>query len=393
MTAVSHREHRPARRSARRRALSIASAVVVGGLAAAVVALPSSADPASARDATQRSLNALVRDNGFPGALATVRERDGRVRDYTAGVGDLKTKSPVPVNGQVRIASNTKAFVATVVLQLVGEGKVRLDVPVETYLPNIVRGEGIDGRVITVRQLLQHTSGLADYDEIVSDGYAAIQHRYFEPREMVDLGLAKPAVFAPGGGWSYSNTNYVLAGLLVQKVTGRPIGEEITRRVIDRVGLRHTYWPAQGDQSIREAHPRGYFGLPGEPLADVTEMDPSLGWAAGQLISTPRDLEEFFRALVGGGLLGPAELEEMRKTVDAPGASVRGGERYGLGLQTFTLSCGGVAWTHGGDSPGYETRSALVAGGRSVVVAVTSLPTTLEAATRVEGFVDGVMCG
>ncbi|MET1075646.1 MAG: serine hydrolase domain-containing protein, partial [Umezawaea sp.] len=182
----------------------------------------------------QQGLNALVRDNGFPGALAMVRERDGRVRDYTAGVGDVRTKSPVPVNGQIRIASNTKSFVATVVLQLVAEGKVRLDVPVETYLPGVVRGDGIDGRVITVRQLWQHTSGLADYDEIVSDGYAAIQHRYFEPREMVDIGLAKPALFAPGGGWSYSNTNYVLAGLLVQKVTGRPIGEEITRRVIER---------------------------------------------------------------------------------------------------------------------------------------------------------------
>ncbi|PRY46590.1 serine hydrolase domain-containing protein [Umezawaea tangerina] len=390
MTAVSQRDRRPGRR----RALSIVSAVVASGLAVAVAALPSSADPASSagRDGVQQGLNALVRDNGFPGALATVRERDGRVRDYTAGVGDLATRSPVPVNGQVRIASNTKAFVATVVLQLVAEGKVALDVPVETYLPNVVRGEGVDGRVITVRQLLQHTSGLADYDEIVQDGYAAIQHRYFEPREIVDIGLAKPALFPPGGGWSYSNTNYVLTGLLVQKVTGRPVGEEITRRVIDKAGLRHTYWPAQGDQSIREAHPRGYFGLPGEPLADVTEMDPSLGWAAVQLISTPRDLDEFFRALVGGKLLPPAQLEEMRKTVDAPGASVRGGERYGLGLQTFTLSCGGVAWTHGGDSPGYETRSALLPDGRSVVVAVTSLPTTLEAARHVEEFVDAAMC-
>jgi len=385
----SHRRSR----SARRRGLSIATAVVVSGALVAAAVLPSSAAPASQRDVVQQSLTALVRTDGFPAALASVRGRDGRVRDYTAGVGDLATKSPVPVNGQVRVASNTKTFVATVVLQLVAEGKVRLDEPVETYLPNVVRGEGIDGRVITVRQLLQHTSGLADYDEILADGYDKIQHRYFEPREIADIGLAKPAQFAPGTGWAYSNTNYVLAGLIVQKVTGRPIGEEITRRVIDRVGLRHTYWPGQGDQSIREPHPHGYFAAgPGQPLADVTEMDPSLGWAAGQLISTPRDLNAFFLALVDGRLLAPAQLDEMRTMVAAPGSSVRGDEKYGLGLATFTLSCGGVAWTHGGDAPGYETRNAVTPDGRAATVAVTALPTTADAARHVEEAVDAALC-
>lgn len=390
MTA-SHRE--PG--TARRRALSIVSAVAASGLVMAVAVLPSSADPTASskpRDGVQQSLNALVRNDGFPAALASVRGRDGRIRDYTAGVGDLATKSPVPVNGMIRIASNTKTFVAAVVLQLVAEGKVQLDVPVETYLPNIVRGEGIDGRVITVRQLLQHTSGLSDYDEIVVD-YAAIQHRYFEPREMVDIALAKPAQFAPGTGWAYSNTNYVLAGLIVQKVTGRPIAEEITHRIIDRIGLRDTYWPAVGDQSIRGPHPQGYFAqAPGAPLVNVTEMDPSLAWAAGQLISTPRDLNTFFLALIGGKLLAPAQLDEMRKTVAAPDSGVRGDERYGLGLATFTLSCGGEAWSHGGDAPGYETRNAVTPDGRAAAVAVTSLPTAMETAKHVEEAVDAALC-
>jgi D-alanyl-D-alanine carboxypeptidase len=389
MTA-SHREAR----SARRRALSIVSAVVASGLVLTAAVLPSSADTTSSskHDGVQQSLNALVRTDGFPAALASVHGRDGRVRDYTAGVGDLTTKSPVPVNGMVRIASNTKTFVSTVVLQLVAEGKIQLDAPVETYLPNIVRGEGIDGRVITVRQLLQHTSGLSDYDEIVVD-YAAIQHRYFEPREMVDIALAKPAQFAPGTGWAYSNTNYILAGLIVQKVTGRPIGEEITHRVIDRIGLRQTYWPAQGDQSIRDAHPQGYFAqAPGQPLANVTEMDPSLGWAAGQLISTPRDLNTFFLALLDGRLLAPEQLAEMQKTVEAPNSSVRGDELYGLGLASFTLSCGGVAWTHGGDAPGYETRNAVTTDGRAAVIAVTSLPTSIDTAKHVEEAVDTALC-
>ncbi|MCS7479541.1 serine hydrolase domain-containing protein [Umezawaea endophytica] len=386
---TSHQEPRPTRR----RAVSAFAVVAVSGLVAAGAALPSSADAQSpTRDRVQQGLDSLVRTDGFPAALASVRGRDGRVRDYTAGVGDLATKSPVPVNGQVRVASNTKTFVATVVLQLVAEGKVRLDEPVETYLPGIVRGEGIDGNTITVRQLLQHTSGLADYDEVVSD-YAAIRHRYFEPREIVDLGLGKPALSAPGAAWSYSNTNYVLLGLLVQKVTGRPIGEEITHRIIDRIGLRDTYWPALGDQGIREPHPHGYFAqTPGAPLADVTEMDPSLGWAAGQLISTPRDLNTFFLALLGGDLLDPERLAEMKKTVAAPKSGVRGDERYGLGLSTFTLSCGVEAWGHGGDAPGYETRNAVTADGRAAAVAVTALPTAIDPAKHVEEAVETALC-
>jgi len=130
----------------------------------------------------QNALDSLVRDQDFPAAMASLRDRDGRIRVYTAGVGELSTGAPVPADGQVRIASATKMFTATVVLQLVGEGKIKLDEPVETYLPRLLRGEGIDGRRITVRQLLQHTSGLPDYftmDDLT------IRHRYAEPRAPV----------------------------------------------------------------------------------------------------------------------------------------------------------------------------------------------------------------
>lgn len=375
----------------RRTVVAVASCLVV----AATVVSSSAAAADTRKDTVQRDLDALVRVDGFPGVLAAVRGRDARVRDYTAGVGNLATKAKVPVDGQVRIGSNTKTFVATVVLQLVGEGKIDLDVPVETYLPNLVRGEGIDGRKITVRQLLQHTSGLPDYDgDVVQDYLTKMRHTYFEPRQLLDFGLSRPALFAPGTGWEYSNTNYVVAGLLVQKVTGRPIGEEITDRVINRIGLRHTYWPAVGDQSIHGAHPQGYFAAkPGDPLVDVTESDPSAGWAAGAMISTPDDILRFFTALIDGRLLAPEQLKQMQSTVAAPGSDVRGDERYGLGLQTFSLSCGGFAWGHGGAYPGYETANAVTTDGRGAVVAVTALPTTLEAATHVEEAVDHAICG
>ncbi|GGQ67317.1 hypothetical protein GCM10010166_41520 [Couchioplanes caeruleus subsp. azureus] len=209
--------------------------------AAAVTALAVlvSATPARAttRDPVRDELRRTVAEDGWPGALASVQARDGRARDLVAGVGELGTRRPVPVDGQVRIGSNTKTFVAVVVLQLVAGRQVRLDEPVETYLPRLLRGDGIDGRHITVRQLLQHTSGLPDYTEHLDAGDSARLSRYYEPRELLDLALASTATFAPGTDWAYSNTNYVVLGLLVQKVTGRPVAEEVTRRVIRRAGL------------------------------------------------------------------------------------------------------------------------------------------------------------
>lgn len=357
--------------------------------ALACVTVASSAPLAGAEttpraDPVRESVHALAED--FPGVLAAVRGRDGRTRDYTAGVADKETGARVPVNGRVRIASNTKMFTATVVLQLVGEGEVDLDAPVSTYLPGLVPD------AITVRHVLQHTSGLVDYDDKLITDYAAVQHVHFEPRELLDVVLPEDLLSPPGSRFSYSNANYVLAGLVVQKVTGRPVGEEITKRIIERLGLRDTYWPALGDQTIRGRHPHGYFPSRSGELFDVTEMDPSMGWAAGQLVGTPRDLNRFMKALLGGELLEPAQLAEMKKTVPAPEFDMTGGATYGLGLGTFRLSCGGAAWTHGGDAPGYVTRNAVTDDGRVATVAVTANPTTREAGQAVETALDTALC-
>lgn len=367
----------------------LAASLTVLALTAGVTTQAQAA-PTRRVDTVQQTLNALVTD--FPGALAAVRSENGRTRDYTAGVGDLSDNSRVPVNGRVRIASNTKMFTATVVLQLVGEGKIDLDAPVDTYLPGLVRGDGIDGSKITVRHLLQHTSGLVDYDDkLLADGYPAVQHRHIEPRDLVDVVLGYPALSAPGTTFSYSNANYILAGLIVQKVTGRPIGEEITKRIIKKLGLRDTYWPSLGDQTIHGDHPHGYFPTGAEPL-DVTVQDTSMSWAAGQLIGTPRDLNTFMIALVDGKLLKPAQLAEMQKTVPAPDFDPTGTATYGLGLGTFNLSCGGTAWTHGGDAPGYVTRNAVTEDGKAATVAVTSNATSLEAAEHLEKALDTALC-
>lgn len=377
-------------------ALLAATVTAAATVAALLAPSPASAGTPTARAdrAIQRSLDDLVARRGFPGVLASVRDRDGRVRNYTAGVADLLTGAAVPVDGQVRIASNTKMFTATVVLQLVGEGRIDLDAPVEQYLPEIVRGSGNDGRRITVRQLLQQTSGLPDYDGVLGGGdLLSVVHTYFQPRDLVDAALAHAPGFAPGTKWEYSNTNYVLAGLIVERVTGRPVGEEITRGIIDRVGLRHTYWPGTGEQPIRGRHPHGYYAAkPGDSWVDVTTLDPSLGWAAGQLVSTPSDLARFMRALVGGKLLAPAQLRQMETTVAAPDFDATGTWRYGLGLARTEPSCGGAAWGHGGDIQGFETRNLVTTDGRAAVVTVTALPTSLEAVAHVLAAVDTALC-
>jgi D-alanyl-D-alanine carboxypeptidase len=374
-------------------------AIIAATLATAVVAAqpaPSTAADRPSGRPVQKALDRLVEKDGFPGAVATVRDSKGRVRTYTAGVGNLKSKSPMPANGRVRIASNTKMFTATVILQLVGEKKIDLDASVERYLPGVVRGHGNDGRRITVRMLLQQTSGLPDYDTIVTDGGGSlgdVAHTYFEPRQLVDAAVAEKSAFKPGTKWEYSNTNYVLLGLIAERVAKRPIGELITRRVIDRADLKNTYWPGQGEQSIRGKHPRGYYSpAPGAPWQDLTRLDPSLGWAAGQLVSTPRDLGRFMTALLDGRLLAPAQLAQMRTTVAAPGFEPGGTWRYGLGLAKHRTTCGVVGWGHGGDIQGFESRNLATDDGRSAVVVVTGLPTTLEMVEHVSDAVDTALC-
>ncbi|MFG1942183.1 serine hydrolase domain-containing protein [Nonomuraea sp. NPDC048826] len=354
--------------------------ITTGAVAAlAALTLTATAAPAAAReaaagraDALQKELDQLVKKHGFPGALGTVRERSGRVRHYTAGVADLRTKAKIPADAYVRIASNTKTYTAVVALQLAGEGKIDLDAPVEKYLPKVIRGNGNDGRKITTRQLLNHTSGLPNYTQDMPS-ILELRDTYQEPYELLHQGLKRKRTFPPGKGWAYSNTGYVALGLLIQRVTGRPVQEEITKRIIKPLGLKHTYWPGPGVQTIRDPHPQGYyFAKPGAKPVDVTELDPSWGWAAGQLIATPSDVNRFFLALLDGELLKPEQLKEMKTTVKPK--NFLPGFEYGLGMFRVKLSCGGYAWGHGGDIDGYETRNGVTEDGRAVSFAVTALP-------------------
>jgi D-alanyl-D-alanine carboxypeptidase len=345
----------------------IAASVMLTALLATTLAGPAlAAEPNDGRHDVRHALDALTTQDGVPGAQATVHNRAGRSWSVASGVGDRDSGRPFPLRSEVRAGSVTKPFVATVVLQLVAEGKVELDAPIDRYLPGVVTGNGNDGGTITVRQLLQHTSGLYDYLQDFAGDPEQFRHRGAEPAELVAIALRHPPLFAPGTKWSYSNTNYILAGMLVARVTGHSINSEIAARITRPLELRGTYLPGRGEEQLRSPHPRGYTPENGQ-LADFTDFDPSIAGSAGGLVSTGDDLNRFFTALIGGRLLPPAQLAEMRRTVPAPGLGPQGA-RYGLGLASVPLPCGGEFWGHGGDIPGFATLSGATADSRSATV-------------------------
>ncbi|WP_241259415.1 serine hydrolase domain-containing protein [Rhodococcus sp. KRD197] len=318
-------------------------------------------------------LDAIV-DAGYPAAIASVTVPGSDPIHVAAGVGNTNTGAAPPTDGEVRIASNTKMFVATVVMQLVEEGLIALDAPIDTYLPGLVEGQGIDGTAITVRHLLQHTAGLPEYaDKVAEDAFGA-QNTYIAPRDLLDTALAEPAVFAPGSSWEYSNTNYLVLGLLIERVTERVLAEQIDQRIVRPLGLQHTYLPNPGERELRGPHADGYHADYPDDLREISDLDPSFAWAAGAMVSTPSELGAFMKALLfEGELVDDNSLAQMQNGV-ASGDELYPEAKYGLGLQSYPLSCGGIAWGHGGDIPGTQTRNAVGPDGTAVTIAVTALP-------------------
>lgn len=343
------------------------------------------------------ALEHLTAVQHVPGALAEIRD-DAGTTELSSGVADVRSGRAPTSSDRVRIFSNTKTFVATVVLQLSAEGRVALDAPVERYLPGLIRGNGNDGREISVRQLLSHTSGLPDYDSPVhapNGGYYRHRFDHHTPAELVRSGVSKPRLAVPGSEFHYSTTNYVLAGMIIEEVTGRSYAAEVTERILRPLGLHDTVLPGNR-VNIPGRHARGYAHLDGnKQLAgtgrriDVTRLNPSLLWAGGEMVSTLSDLNTFFAALLDGRLLPAPQLAQMKRTVPAdvfPGAS------YGLGLIRVPLSCGGEYWTHGGSGLGFQTRQGTVLDGRQVSIVITTSPSTPEQSTAVLDAVDTALC-
>ena len=381
-------------------AVPVAAAIALGAAGGTASAALSKGEAESLKARAQGLVEA-----GYPAALAAVSDSKGESAGVAVGKGSLETGQAPPMDGEVRVGSNTKTFVAVVVMQLVQEGKVGLDEPIETYLPGLIKGEGIDGSRITVRQLLQHTSGLPDFDETLVGTTDVFQyrHHYVTPRDVLDSALSKPAQFEPGAQWKYTNTNYVVLGMLVERVSQRPVGEQIDERIVKKLGLSHTYFPALGDRSIKGTHPQGYHLSAEGKLEDITEMDTSLAWAAGGMVSTPSELNTFFQAVLDGRLLTQASIDEMKNGAVDASSHLGPGTVYGLGLIGTSLTCGGTAWGHHGGIAGYETHDGVGPDGTAVTVAVTASSSDIadqsnpessakEKSAKVNEAVDAALC-
>ncbi|MEU6674571.1 serine hydrolase domain-containing protein [Streptomyces sp. NPDC046925] len=347
-----------------------------GVVAAAVLTAASFASPATAgtdpgHPQTRAAMNAAVKD-GVPGVAGQVK--DGySVWMGTSGVGDRRTGEPRSAVDRYRIGSMTKTFVATVLLQLESEGRLDLDDKVDTWLPGVVQGNGNDGRRITVRQLLNHTSGIPSYTadpEFLENGFTEkfLEHRYdtYTPEQLIAIAMRHEPLFEPGAAWSYSNTNYTLAGLIIAKVSGRSYEDEIKRRIVQPLGLYATSVPRTAS-SLPEPGSRAYSKLslapkPTDPVHDVTELNPSAAGSAGAMISDSGDLNRFYSALLGGKLLPAAQLKEMKTTVPVSGAGLITG--YGLGLMKFEPSCGTSLWGHGGNIQGSASQAVTSSDGK-----------------------------
>jgi D-alanyl-D-alanine carboxypeptidase len=320
-----------------------------------------------------------VVDAGVPGALVLVRDGD-HTETAAVGVADVGTRRAIRAGDRFRIGSVTKTFVATVVLQLVAEGRLTLDEPVSRRLPGLLP----DGDRITVRDLLAHRTGLAD----VADDPAVLagERSTWPAKRLVALAANEPRTSAPGTTFHYSSTNYLVLGLLVERVTGNGVAVELERRIIEPLGLRGTRY-APG--AVTGEHVHGYAFPSHQGVVDASAEPNDLesrsaGWAgpSGDLVATAPDLARFLSALLGGRLLPAPQLREME--------TIR--TRYGLGLGTFATPCG-AAWGHTGNLNGLLTVAWSTRDGRrQVIVAANAYPLPPDADTALRAAAADAFC-
>lgn len=389
------------------------SATLVAALAAGVApttsafaapaapAAPAATDPITAIEAATRpsgrlpdmegvtaALNAAMA-KGAPGAMARYTGPGG-VKTRTLGVRDRVSGAPMDTQARFRIGSVSKTFSAVVLLQLVDEGKVELDQPVNRYLPGLLPDDKI-----TVRHLLTHRSGLADYTDAMFNqtvpGFEAVRNRVFSYQELVNLSLAEPRTTQPGVAYKYSNANFVVVGMLIEKLTGKPVAEAYQSRIFTPLGLRNTSY-VHPDTKIAGLQVRGYLHPDevGGPLVDSTEQTVSWAQSAGAVISNPEDLNTFTTALMRGRLLSPRMLDAMTTVTPTDTTNTR---FYGLGLRRYNLSCGTQVFGHTGTVQGFYTYAFATRDGRRSLSAVANTSNKGEANTALGGTLEAAFCG
>ena len=303
------------------------------------------------------ALEKAFQQGSAPGVVAAVQ-----TPEYTwiraLGVADRASEEPMTPEMYHRIGSVTKTFTATLLLQAAGDGLLSLEDTIDKYVKGVPNGDEI-----TLRQLATMTSGVATYSENKKfdfDGDPGTDpYKVWKPEELVKIGIEDSPLFDPGTEFNYSNTNYVLLGLVLEQVTGKPIGEVYQKEIIQPLGLKDTSFPTLADNSLPDPHAQGYTlqgRSSGEKPRDATDWNPSWTWTAGMMISTVDDLLAYGRAMgTGKGLLPPEQQDERIDSLasDVPPFDqppLKGDYGYGLGLMKEHGWIG-----HSGVIPGYNT--------------------------------------
>jgi D-alanyl-D-alanine carboxypeptidase len=300
---------------------------------------------------------------GAPGGIALA---DGRAT--ATGVADLATTRKLRPHDRIRVGSVTKPFVAVVALQLVGEGRLRLDDTVGEWLPGVLP----QADAVTLRQLLNHTSGIPDdLGPVIGGIFSGDPGRVWSRNDVIGLVRDKP-LRAPGT-YAYSNTGYALVGMMIERATGTTLEEELERRIVRPLHLRDTSFPVRETSiGVRAAH--GYSLLPGPggpvpgTLRDVSRYSPSFAWASGNAISTVHDVARLWRALLGGELLRPQQLRAALETVPTG----RQDRQQGLGLSVYDTPHGTLVGGDG-DIPGFSVQALSSPGGERQAVVATNV--------------------
>jgi D-alanyl-D-alanine carboxypeptidase len=327
----------------------------------------------------QSQLQRLTREllaAGAPGVIVRVDDGHGRPVEIAEQADWTKRDHRLASDDEFRMGSNTKTMMATLVLQLVAAGKLALTDPVQKWLP----GQVPNGDAITLKMLLQHTSGLFDYteDEKLVPSVLGKDPHPWTSAELLAIGVQHPPLFPPGTQWRYSNTNYAAIGAVLEHVTGQSLADLVRQRIARPLGLRSTYFPT--DATWRGRHVLGYepdaahmpaevpaefrdlAGPEHDNHADVSGNSPSWGGAAGAIVSNAEDWSRFYQALMGGKLLPSRQLAQLRDTVPVDPTKPNGAA-YGLGIDTKPMTCGTI-WGHEGGLPGYLSLNFTDSAGR-----------------------------
>jgi len=335
-------------------------------------------DGAILPDTLKQLLDQGVGEAGVPGAVAAISVPGRGQWILASGLKDLERNLPMDAGNVTRIGSITKTMTATIILQLVDEGLLSLDDRLAKWLPDTRVEHAAE---ITILQLLNHTSGIYNFvrDDAFQSGLLTDPGHDYSPQELIDIARKYKPYFSPGASWLYSNTNYTLLGLIIEKVTGQPLNEIFSKRIFEPLGMQHSallrtpQMPAIAAQGYHTVNPGGVSGILANWIpalcerGDSTNIDPDAAWGAGDVVSTAGDLLRWSQAVATGEMLSPGMQKKQREGPQVTLAGKIG--IYGLGVALSP----DAAWIgHRGEFWGYESGIVSQSGGGIAIVVLAN---------------------